>query len=243
MTRSNLYGIGVGVGDSTQLTLKAINTLKKLDVIIVPEAKKDEGSTAYEITKKYLKDDIEVVVMEFKMLLDPKDRIEGRKINTKIIESLLDEGKNVGFLTIGDPMTYSTYVHILDNLEDEYMDRVETISGISSFVDISGRLNLPLVMGDEDLKIISLNKNTDIEKEINNNDNIVFMKVKRNFEKLKEVLIKTNNMDKIIMVSNSGKENEIVYFDISYLEKESVPYFTTMIFKKQGVEKWKKFIS
>lgn len=241
--KTKLYGIGVGVGDSTQLTLKAINTLKELDVIIVPEAKKDDGSTAYEITKEFLKDDIEIVFMEFKMLLDPNDRIEGRKANTKIVEALLDENKNVGFLTIGDPMTYSTYVHILDNLEDKYKSRVRTISGISSFVDISGRLNLPLIMGDEDLKIISLNKNTDIEKELSQSDNIVFMKVKRNFEKLKEVLIKTNNMDKIVMVSNSGKDIERVSFDVTNLTKEDIPYFTTMIFKKQGVEQWKKFIS
>ena len=240
---TKLYGIGVGVGDSSQLTLKAINTLKELDVIIVPEAKKDDGSTAYEITKEFLKDDIEIVFMEFKMLLDPNDRIEGRKANTRIVEALLDENKNVGFLTIGDPMTYSTYVHILDNLEDKYKSRVKTISGISSFVDISGRLNLPLIMGDEDLKIISLNKNTDIEKELSLSDNIVFMKVKRNFEKLKETLIKTNNMDKIVMVSNSGKGTERVLFDVTNLTKEDIPYFTTMIFKKQGVEQWKKFIS
>lgn len=48
---NKFYGIGVGVGDPEEITLKAINTLKKLDVVILPEAKKDEGSVAYEITK------------------------------------------------------------------------------------------------------------------------------------------------------------------------------------------------
>ncbi len=43
---STLYGIGVGVGDSEMLTLKAIDTLKKIDVLVLPEAKLGEGSVA-----------------------------------------------------------------------------------------------------------------------------------------------------------------------------------------------------
>lgn len=238
---NKFYGIGVGVGDPEQLTVKAINILKKLDVVIVPEAKKDEGSVAYNISKEYLKDGIEVVFMEFPMLKNPLDRVEGRKANTRVVEKLLDEGKNVGFLTIGDSMTYSTYVYILENLQDKYKKQVETIAGISSFADMSSRFNFPIVMGDESLKIVSINENTNIEKELNDTDNIVFMKVSRNFDKLKEALIKTNNMNNVIMVSNSGKDTEKVFYDISNLTKEDIPYFTTMIFKKGGFDEWKKF--
>ena len=238
---NKFYGIGVGVGDPEQLTVKATNILKKLDVVIVPEAKKDEGSVAYNISKEYLKDGIEVVFMEFPMLKNPLDRVEGRKANTRVVEKLLDEGKNVGFLTIGDSMTYSTYVYILENLQDKYKKQVETIAGISSFADMSSRFNFPIVMGDESLKIVSLNDDTDIEKELNDTDNIVFMKVSRNFDKLKEALIKTNNMNNVIMVSNSGKDTEKVFYDISNLTKEDIPYFTTMIFKKGGFDEWKKF--
>lgn len=238
---NKFYGIGVGVGDPEQLTIKAVNTLKKLDVIIVPEAKKAEGSTAYNIAKEYLKNDVEIVFMEFPMLKNPLDRVEGRKANTKVVENLLEQGKNVGFLTIGDSMTYSTYVYLLENMQDKYKLQVETIPGISSFADMASRFNFPIVMGDESLKIVSINDNTDIEKELQESENIVFMKVSRNFDKLKKVLIKTNNMNNIIMVSNSGKESEEVFYDISNLTKEDIPYFTTMIFKKGGFEEWKKF--
>lgn len=238
---NKFYGIGVGVGDPEQLTIKAVNALKKLDVIIVPEAKKAEGSTAYNIAKEYLKSDVEIVFMEFSMLKNPLDRVEGRKANTRVVENLLEQGKNVGFLTIGDSMTYSTYVYLLENMQDKYKSQVETIPGISSFADMASRFNFPIVMGDESLKIVSINDNTNIEKELQESENIVFMKVSRNFDKLKEALIKTNNMNNIIMVSNSGKESEEVFYDISNLTKEDIPYFTTMIFKKGGFEEWKKF--
>lgn len=32
--------------------------------------------------------------------------------NRRIIEEKLDEGKNLVFLTLGDPMLYSTYMYI-----------------------------------------------------------------------------------------------------------------------------------
>ena len=162
-----------------------------------------------------------------------------RKENAKIVQKLLDEGKNVGFLTIGDTMTYSTYVYILEHLPEKYL--VETVPGVSSFVDMASRFNFPLMIGDETLKVVSLNKKTNIEFELENNDNIVFMKVSRNFENLKQALIKTGNIDKIIMVSNCGKESQKVYYDIKNLTEDDIPYFTTLIVKKGGFEKWRKF--
>ena len=236
---NKFYGIGVGVGDPEELTIKAINTLKKLDVVLLPEAKTGDGSVAYEIAKEYMKTDIEKIFMEFPMLKSVEDRINARKENAKIVEKLLDEGKNVGFLTIGDTMTYSTYVYLLEHLPEKYL--VETVPGISSFVDMASRFNFPLMIGDETLKVISLNKKTDIEFELEHNDNIVFMKVSRNFENLRDALIKTGNIDKVIMVSNCGKETQKVYYDIKDLTEDDIPYFTTMIVKKGGFEKWKKF--
>ena len=236
---NKFYGIGVGDGDPEELTIKAINTLKKLDVVLLPEAKTGDGSVAYEIAKEYMKTDIEKIFVEFPMLKSVEDRINARKENAKIVEKLLGEGKNVGFLTIGDTMTYSTYVYLLEYLPEKYL--VETVPGISSFVDMASRFNFPLMIGDETLKVVSLNKKTNIEFELENNDNIVFMKVSRNFENLKQALIKTGNIDKIIMVSNCGKESQKVYYDIKDLTEDDIPYFTTLIVKKGGFEKWRKF--
>lgn len=241
MEKGILYGIGVGVGDPEMLTLKAVNIFKELDVVVLPEAKQNEGSTAFEIAKEYLKKDVELLFVEFPMLKNPEDRKKYRENNANEIKMRLDKGKKVGFLTIGDPMTYSTYVYILEYLDESYT--VKTIPGISSFLDMGSRFNIPLVMGEESLKIVSLNKKIDLREIIENNENIVFMKVSRNFERLYEVLKESGNLNNIIMVSNSGKENEKVIFDLDSVDVENIPYFTTMILKKGGIEQWKKFIS
>lgn len=226
-----LYGIGVGVGDPEMLTIKAVKILNEVDIIAIPESKKGMGSTAYNIAKEYIDIKKEIVYLEFPMLKDIEKKQIIRKTNAKILEEKLNMGKSIAFLTIGDPMTYSTYSYIMEYLDKDI--KVETIAGITSFHNIASKFNTPLVIGDEDLKIISLNKNTNIIKEIENSDNIVFMKITRDFEKLKTAIKKTGNSKNIILVSNCGKTNEKIYTDIDKLEE--IPYFSTLILKKGGI--------
>ena len=40
------YGIGVGPGDPELLTVKAINAIKEVDIIIAPKTEKKEDSVA-----------------------------------------------------------------------------------------------------------------------------------------------------------------------------------------------------
>ena len=237
--KGKFYGIGVGVGDPENITVKATRALHNVNIIVLPEAKTGEGSTAFEIVKEFVREDVEQMFLEFPMIKDVEARKVFRKNNADEIIKELERGKNVAFLTIGDPMTYSTYTYVLEHIEND--TEVETIAGITSFNSISARLNIPLMIGDENLKIISLNKKTDIYKEIENSDNIVFMKISRELERLKKAIIDTGNERNFVIVSNCGKENEEIITDIENLEK--IHYFSTMILKKKGIEKWKRFIS
>ena len=238
MKKGKFYGIGVGVGDPENITVKATKKLHEVDVIVLPEAKSGEGSTAFNIVKEYVKSNVEQMFLEFPMIKDVEARKVFRKNNADKISAELEKGKNVAFLTIGDPMTYSTYTYVLEHIADDV--EVETIAGITSFNSIAARLNVPLMIGDEDLKVVSVNRKTDIYKEIENNDNLVLMKISRNFEKIKKAIIETGNKENAVIVSDCGKDNEVIYWDIESVEE--VPYFSTMILKKKGVKEWKRFL-
>ena len=238
MKKGKFYGIGVGVGDPENITVKATKKLHEVDVIVLPEVKSGEGSTAFNIVKEYVKAGVEQMFLEFPMIKDVEARKVFRKNNADKVSAELEKGKNVAFLTIGDPMTYSTYTYVLEHIADDV--EVETIAGITSFNSIAARLNVPLMIGDEDLKVVSVNRKTDIYKEIENNDNLVLMKISRNFEKIKKAIIETGNKENAVIVSDCGKDNEVVYWDIESVEE--VPYFSTMILKKKGVKEWKRFL-
>ena len=83
--KGNFFGIGVGVGDSENITIKAIKKLSEVDTVILPEAKIGEGSVAFDIVKEYVKENVDKIFLEFPMLKDVEARKIFRKnLNTKV---------------------------------------------------------------------------------------------------------------------------------------------------------------
>ncbi|MCK5780074.1 MAG: precorrin-2 C(20)-methyltransferase [Psychrilyobacter sp.] len=238
---AKLYGIGVGVGDPDMLTMKAVKALAASDVVILPRANTKNYSTAFEIAKEYLKDDIEKVFLDFTTIDDDVTREKDRLEYSKIVNKLVKEGKNIAFITIGDPMTLSTFVYAMELLEDDI--EVESIPGITSFASITSRLRTPLLMGDETLKVVPIAKETNLLKEIESANNIVFMKVTRNLERLKEAFRETNNMENVVLISNCGKDSEKIFYDLEDITRDDISYFSTILLKKGGVRQWQKYFS
>ena len=108
--QGKFYGVGVGPGDPELLTVKAINTLKKVDAVIAPKTEKKSDSLALSIVQTYLREDTEIVYQTFPMVRDFAESKVVFEKNQQEILKLLDAGKNVAFLTLGDPMFYSTYI-------------------------------------------------------------------------------------------------------------------------------------
>ena len=106
------FGVGVGPGDPELLTLKAINTMKMSDVVIAPKTEKKEGSVALSIAMPYILPNAKIVYQTFPMVQNFNELPQIFEQNTKEIFSFLQRGKNVAFLTLGDPMFYSTYIYI-----------------------------------------------------------------------------------------------------------------------------------
>lgn len=99
-----IYGVGVGVGDPEDLTLKAIKIIKGSDVLVCPRKDQDK-CRAYQIVKQVIPevDEIETISFEFEMIKD-KVRLENIYEDIyKTVKKLVHDGKVVTFLTIGDP--------------------------------------------------------------------------------------------------------------------------------------------
>lgn len=238
---AKLYGIGVGVGDPEMLTMKAVRALGEADVVILPRANTKTYSTAFEIAKGYMKENIEKVFLDFTTVDDDKIREDDRIEYTKVVDKLVKEGKTIAFITIGDPMTLSTFVYAMELLEDEI--EIESIPGITSFASVTSRLRTPLLMGDETLKVVPISKDTNLVEQINSADNLVFMKVTRNLERLKDAFRETGNMENVVLISNCGKDSEKIYYDLENVTRDDISYFTTILLKKGGVKQWQKYIS
>lgn len=232
--RGTFYGIGVGPGDPELLTIKAANVLKKVDVIIAPKTEKKEGSVAFNIAKPYLRDDVEIVYQVFPMVRGFADNSgDAWEKNKDEIIALLDAGKNVAFLTLGDAMFYSTYIYVFRLLEKAGIP-IETIPGIPAFVAIGSHLNWPIVEGDDVLSIIPATAGPErVREAIRTADNVVIMKVYKNFPDIADTLQECGMIDKAVMVSRCGLPDEERIDDIAARSRQPVNYLSTVLARKR----------
>ena len=228
------YGIGVGPGDPELLTVKAIKAIEQVDVLIAPKTEKKDGSVALTVAKPYLKEDVEIVYQVFPMVKGfAENSTDAWESNKQEILELLRSGKNVAFLTIGDPMFYSTYIYVFRLLENEGVD-IQTIPGIPAFAAIGSQLGYPIVEGDDVLSIIPATASPEkVEKAMQAADNVVLMKVYKNFEEVADMLDKNEMAEQAVLVSRAGLDDEKIIYDVLAHKKEKLNYLSTILTRKK----------
>ncbi|WP_303839515.1 precorrin-2 C(20)-methyltransferase [Selenomonas ruminantium] len=228
------YGIGVGPGDPELLTVKAIKAIEQVDVLIAPKTEKKDGSVALTVAKPYLKKDVEIVYQVFPMVKGfAENSTDAWESNKQEILELLRAGKNVAFLTIGDPMFYSTYIYVFRLLENEGVE-IQTIPGIPAFAAIGSQLGYPIVEGDDVLSIIPATASPEkVEKAMQAADNVVLMKVYKNFEDVADLLDKNEMAEQAVLVSRAGLDDEKIIYDVLAHKKDKLNYLSTILTRKK----------
>jgi precorrin-2/cobalt-factor-2 C20-methyltransferase len=214
-----LYAVGVGPGDPQLLTLKAVKVLQMADVIACP-AKGNTAGVAYGIAKQACP---ELAGKETLLLTFPMEKGDLSVAHQKAAEnilSFLQSGKEVAFLTLGDPCFYSTFSYIADILKKEGIE-MEIINGIPSFCGACAKLLLPVVTGDEAVQITS-------GEYRNFEGTLIIMKAGNRLKELKEKIA----LDKksAYLVENCGMAQEKVYSGVASMPDQT-GYFSILIVK------------
>lgn len=228
-----LYGIGVGPGDPEYLTIKATRLLKEVDLIFAA-ATEHGDSLAYEIAKDYIPENTPIHKLSFKM--SSKEEIASQKweSNADAILKQLKDGKNAAFITLGDPMTYSTFGYILKVINRQKKDiPIVTIPGITSYQAAAATINRPLVEGEESLLVCSATllhkeKATKLSAE-----NIALLKVYRHPEKTLSFLEENSFNKDSVIIRNCSRSNESVEYGTSSLLDEKRDYWTLVLAQKE----------
>ncbi|MBQ6866672.1 MAG: precorrin-2 C(20)-methyltransferase, partial [Clostridia bacterium] len=148
------YGVGVGPGDPELMTQKAIRIIRENQVIAVP-GKEARESIAYKIAVAMVPELVQKELVPIPMpMVRNRELLHGEHLKgVRLIESYLDQGKNVVYLTLGDPSIYCSFSYLQQILlSDGYA--VETVPGVPSFCAAAARLNLPLTEWDEPLHLV-----------------------------------------------------------------------------------------
>lgn len=222
-----LYGIGVGPGDPELMTLKAVRLIQQCQIVAVP-GEEPKKSVAYKIAAGAVGHEFsdKTIGIPMPMTKDTKVLEEKHKEAAAAICHLLDEGKDVAYLTLGDPSIYSTYTYIHKQIK-ELGYETQMVSGVTSFAAAAARVGEPLVENRQMLHIIPASYT--IEKELEYPGTKVLMKAGTKLSDVKELL--AEYPQQITMVERCGMSEEQVYYHVDEIPDEA-SYYSLLIVKE-----------
>ncbi|MFQ6803549.1 MAG: precorrin-2 C(20)-methyltransferase [Lachnospiraceae bacterium] len=231
--KGKLYGVGVGPGDPELLTLKALRLIRENPVIAVP-GEDIQASVAYQIVKGAYEalDEKTLLPVAMPMTKDPAVLEANHEKAAGDVEAYLGQGKNVVFLTLGDPTVYSTYLYVHKRILARGYE-AEIVSGITSFCAVAARLNMGLVERDEPLHVIPATYQADgMDQVLKLPGTKVLMKTGRKMAQVRESIQKSGQQ--AVMIENCGMPGERIFEGAENIPEKS-GYYSLIIVKGEQI--------
>ena len=213
MTRlGTLFGLGVGPGDPELLTIKAARILGQVDAVFAAASSKNDYSIAEAIVAPHLPATAAVVRLSFPMTRDEAVLAEAWAANAAAMADVLASGRDAAFITLGDPLLYSTFGYVLPLLRALLPDlTMEVVPGITSFQAAAARTGQVLVESGENLLIASgVDEDGRLRRALAEADNAVILKAYRSFPRLRAMLGELGLAQGTTFVTRLGHAGEAV---------------------------------
>ncbi len=234
-TPGTLFGIGVGPGDPELLTLKAARILSRVPVICVPKGKDQGSSLALAVIRNLIDRESQQILECYFPMVKSSEAAEGfwKKAACEVLVPL-HRGQDVAFVTLGDPLFYSTFIYLyrtIEQLDPEI--RQEIVPGISSLHAASAVASLPLGVAGERIAILSATSNRmELKRALEEFDTVVLLKVHRALEEVAVLLEALGLKEKAVLIQKCGTVGEKVIRDLNQLKGEKPDYFSLLIVSK-----------
>lgn len=232
---ATVYAVGVGPGDPELLTRKAERVLRQAGVVLAPVSNPGEASVALETVREFLDEERqEIIIHQFPMTSDKTRLIPAWQGAAALIAERVSAGKDVAFITIGDPLLYSTFIYLLRIFRESYPQiAIEIIPGISSINTSAAVACVPLAEADERIAIIPATAGMEkVIEALATYDTVVLLKVKPLFGELLEVLRKMGRERATLFVERVGTPRQKVLTDFAEISSHAPDYLSLMVVRR-----------
>lgn len=220
MKLGTFYGIGVGPGDAELLTVKGARILKACRNVFVPKSASAAESVALNIARRYLARGAAVRELVFPMIRDSGALSRRWRACAAEVTPVLRAGKDACFLTLGDPLLYSTYIYLLRALQAELPRlRMVTVPGITSFCAAAALTNFPLGEGRRPLSIVPASDDLKtVRAALRRGGSVVLMKVGARLREVLAVLKEQRLLAHAVLVSRAGQDGQRIEMNLRKLK-------------------------
>ncbi|MFI5806145.1 precorrin-2 C(20)-methyltransferase [Streptomyces sp. NPDC051561] len=229
-----LYGVGLGPGDPSLMTVRAVEVIAEADVIAYHSARHGR-SIARQIAAGHLRDDHIEEPLVYPVTTETTDHPGGyRAAMEEFYEKAaarlavhLEAGRTVAVLAEGDPLFYGSYMHMHKRLADRF--RTEVIPGVTSVSAAAARLGTPLVEGEEVLTILpGTLPQEELTARLAATDAAVVMKLGRTFPAVRGAFEAAGRLDEAKYVERATMAGERTG-QLADVDAGSVPYFAVAV--------------
>lgn len=229
-----LWAVGLGPGDSELVTFKAARAIGEADVIAFHCARHGR-SIALAVAAPYLRDGQRHERLMYPVTTETADHPGGYRgaledfysAASALLAGHLRAGRDVALLAEGDPLFYSSYMHMHKRLAAEF--ETEIIPGVTSVSASAMAVGLPLVEGEETLTVLPGTLPTDeLVRRLRDSDAVAIMKLGRNFAKVRAALETAGVADRAWYVERASTAEQRV-LAVHDVDETTVPYFSMVV--------------
>lgn len=234
MSPGILYGVGLGPGDPELVTVKAARVIGAADVVAYHSARHGR-SIARRIAEPYLRPGQIEEHLVYPVTTGTTDHPGGYQgamddFYTEAaarIAAHLEAGRDVALLAEGDPLFYSSYMHMHTRLTARF-DAV-IVPGVTSVSAASAAIATPLVTGEQVLSVLpGTLPVADLTRRLTEADAAVVLKLGRTYRQVREALSLSGRLGDAVYVERASTQGQRV-LPAADVDDSDVPYFSLAI--------------
>lgn len=232
MSKQTIYGVALGPGDPELITIKALNTLQKADVVYYPETTNSKGiksSMAMRVLGALDLDEQKLKPVTVPMKYDRSEVNETyRQLAARCIQHA-ETGEVAAVVSEGDITFYSTFAYLIDDFKKAGIP-YEMIPGVPAFI-LGGSLSQQAVCTQTDkvLVVPELSNESQLKEYVTSNETVVLMKVSKVKGWIAEFI--SSNKLNFFYGEYMGTDKAFTCSDVNTLKERQIPYFSIIIIK------------
>jgi precorrin-2/cobalt-factor-2 C20-methyltransferase len=200
--------------------------LLNCDLILLPRAKSADRSVARNCLPPHQIPESKFREIEFAM--EP-DRAQLAGYYLRLADEIGGEvsaGKKIAYLTIGDPLTYSTYIYLLRALRERFPELpCRTYPGVTSYCALAAATGFAIGEGKERVLILPCpNDMHELRGFIDTHDIVILMKIGERLAAVLQLLDEMAIGEHCAFGAHVGMANEVVSVGISGLREQLQPH-------------------
>jgi precorrin-2/cobalt-factor-2 C20-methyltransferase len=228
-----VYGVGVGPGDPELITRKAERILAAVDWIFLPSSRNGTSFVRRIVEPLGLPEE------KFRpvSLCMSRDRSEDENAYRRVASEIMAElrrGKSAAWITEGDPLFYSTFLHLYDELRRYPEARIEIVPGVTSASAATARAGLPAARLDEREAVVPAAYGLHhLAALLDEFATVFLLKVCNVFDELQTVLSCVRRPIRAVYLEQIGTPQERVVTDLESLRGQALPYFSLVVLRRE----------